>query len=83
MGELVLVGGCEMRAHAAVVTSYYDAAAAGGFGGGDHVFGVEACIGACLAESFGVFVFPDAAYEEDGVWGKNILGRQEEVFVSF
>ena len=74
MGELVLVRGVESRDHGAVVAGDDDAAAAGGVGGVDEVFGAEAGGGAGRAEGFGVFVFADAADEEDGGGGEDVLG---------
>ena len=65
MLDLVVVGGRQVGAHAAVVARDDDPAAAGRFGGGDPVLGAEAGGGACGAEDRGILVGPDAANVKD------------------
>lgn len=53
-----------------------DAAAAGGDGGVDTVFNVEAGSAAGVTEDGGVFVGTDAADVEDAGWGEDVLLRE-------
>ena len=63
--DLVLVRGGEVRAHAPVVAGDDHAAAAGGLGGVDAVFGAEARGGAGIAKDGGIFVGANATDVED------------------
>ena len=65
MLEFVLVRRGEVRAHAAVVARDNHSAAAGGLGGVDEVFYIEACGGAGRAEVRGCLVGADAANVDD------------------
>lgn len=71
--ELVLVGGRQVRAHAAVVARDDDAAPAGGLRVVDAVFGPQAGLPACRRQDVGVFVAPHAADVEDGGGREDVL----------
>ena len=73
MREHVVVCGCEVRAHAAVVGCDDHAAAAGRVGGRRVVFGADAGGGAGAAQRFGVFVLADRADEDGAVGGEHVL----------
>lgn len=71
--ELVLVGGGQVRAHAAVVAGDDDAAAARRLAVVDAVLGAQAGVAACRGQDVGVFVAPHAADVEDGGGREDVL----------
>lgn len=71
--ESVVVGGRQVRHHAAVVARDDDAAPAGRVGGRDVVFGADAGGGAGGAERRGVGVRADGADVQGAVRGEQVL----------
>jgi hypothetical protein len=72
--QVIVVGGTQLGAHAAVVAGDDDAAAAGGDLGVDAVLDAQTGLLAGIAEDGGVLVVAGAAEVDDAVVGEDVLG---------
>jgi hypothetical protein len=77
--QVVVVGGAQLGAHAAVVAGDDDAAAAGGDRGVDAVLDAQTGLLAGVAEDGRVLVVAGAAQVDDAVVGENVLGTAGRV----
>lgn len=77
--QVIVVGGREVGAHAAVVAGDDDAAAARGLGGLDAVLDAEAGLLDGVVQDGGVLVVADAADVDDAVVGQQVLGAAGRV----
>lgn len=71
--KLVVVGSCEVGAHAPVVTGDDDTATASWVIGIDTIFHAETSLFVCILQDFGVLVVTDAANVDDGVVWEHVL----------
>jgi hypothetical protein len=77
--QVVVVGGAQLSAHAAVVTGDDNAAAAGGDLGVDTVLDAQTGLLAGIAEDGGILVVADTAEVDDAVLGQDVLGTTGRV----
>ncbi len=80
--QVVVVGGTQLGAHAAVVAGDDDAATAGGDLGVDAVLDAQTSLPAGVAEDSGILVVASTAKVDDAVVGEDVLGTAGRVLGS-